>query len=90
MTKGQYTYFKAGLIAVYFLTRMIKLDADIPLGWGLVQYQQFDEFFYSLLKVLDRRKLMIDFLWIFRRGNGLCIEFTPGRNVHVSSSFILW
>jgi len=30
------------------MTRVIGIDADIPLGWTIIEYQHFDEFFYSL------------------------------------------
>lgn len=33
---------------MFLVTRMINLDADTPFGWRLVQYQNFDEIFYSI------------------------------------------
>jgi hypothetical protein len=41
-------YFKLILITVFFITRLINLDADIPFGWGFARYQHFDEVFYSI------------------------------------------
>ena len=41
-------YFKLILITVFFITRLINLDADVPFGWGFARYQHFDEAFYSI------------------------------------------
>ena len=41
-------YFKLILITVFFITRLINLDTDIPFGWGFARYQHFDEVFYSI------------------------------------------
>ena len=41
-------YFKLILITVFFITRLINLDADVPFGWGFARYQHFDEVFYSI------------------------------------------
>jgi len=36
------------LLSMYFITRLIGLDSDIPLGWTIIEYQIFDEMFYNL------------------------------------------
>ncbi len=36
------------IVVSFTAIRALNLDADIPLGWAVVQYQHFDEIFYSL------------------------------------------
>lgn len=36
------------LVLIFLVTRLINLDSDIPLGWSIINYQHFDEFFYTV------------------------------------------
>ena len=48
MTQKYSVYFQSTLIAAFFITRIINLDADAVFGWSIGQYQNYDEMFYSM------------------------------------------
>lgn len=41
-------YIMPLIISAYLLSRIYYINGDIPLGWKLIWYQQFDELFYSI------------------------------------------
>jgi hypothetical protein len=41
-------YLFSTLVVLFLFSRFLKLDGDIPIGWDIAQYNQFDELLYSL------------------------------------------